>query len=67
MNVFINNISQIITDKSTLSQIILEQLNNKTKGIAVAVNEIVITKNQWENYILNENDKILIIKATQGG
>ncbi len=40
---------------------------NKQKGIAVAVNSTVVPKADWENYRLQETDKILIITATQGG
>ncbi|MBU0487949.1 MAG: sulfur carrier protein ThiS [Bacteroidetes bacterium] len=36
-------------------------------GIAVAVNDNVIPKSQWATIRLNENDKVLIIRATQGG
>ena len=36
-------------------------------GIAVAVNETVIPKKDWPNQILQPQDKILVIKATQGG
>lgn len=36
-------------------------------GIALAVNETVIPKNEWEKFQLQDNDKVLIIKATQGG
>ena len=38
-----------------------------TNGTAFAVNEKVIPKTEWEKFELKENDKILIIKATQGG
>jgi sulfur carrier protein len=37
------------------------------KGIAVAVNEMVIPKALWTEFIINQNDKIILIKATQGG
>ena len=36
-------------------------------GIALAVNEKVVPKTEWEKFLLKENDKIIIIKATQGG
>ena len=36
-------------------------------GIALAVNEVVIPKSQWNTYMLHDNDKIILIKATQGG
>ncbi len=37
------------------------------KGIAVAVNNTVISRNSWEEYLINDTDKITIITATQGG
>ncbi len=36
-------------------------------GVSIAVNDQVITRNNWEQFQLKENDKITIIKATQGG
>ena len=47
---------------------LMQSLNMpNTNGIALAVNEKVIPKTEWNNFQLNDNDKILIIKATQGG
>ena len=37
------------------------------KGIAIAINQNIITKSEWANTPLRDNDNILIIKATQGG
>ena len=48
-------------------QEILETLQISTNGIAVAVNENIITKSDWLTTTLNQNDAVLIIKATQGG
>lgn len=39
----------------------------ETKGIAVAVNEIIIFKSQWDSHRLKHGDEIMVIKATQGG
>jgi len=36
-------------------------------GIAVAVNNTVIAKKDWEIYIIQENDQVTLIRATQGG
>lgn len=36
-------------------------------GIAVAVNEEIIPKTNWDTYQVQDNDNILIITATQGG
>ncbi|OGH03637.1 MAG: thiamine biosynthesis protein ThiS [Candidatus Lambdaproteobacteria bacterium RIFOXYD1_FULL_56_27] len=37
------------------------------KGIAVAVNEEVIAKEDWLQFALQPGDQILIIQPTQGG
>ena len=36
-------------------------------GIAVALNNQVISRTEWNNKLLKQGDKIIIIKATQGG
>ncbi|AFR36181.1 hypothetical protein B739_1589 [Riemerella anatipestifer RA-CH-1] len=41
--------------------------NIATRGIAIAVNQKVITRSKWEECTLKDGDTILIIKATQGG
>ena len=66
MTVFVNNEKKDVNLK-TLSEL-LESINlNVAKGVAVAVNNQVVTKGEWGNALLNENDKITIIRATQGG
>ncbi|SEM45446.1 sulfur carrier protein ThiS [bacterium A37T11] len=37
------------------------------KGIAVAVNQSVVPKTEWDSYVLKEKDQLIIIKAAQGG
>lgn len=37
------------------------------KGTAIAVNNVVIPRNTWNEYLVKDNDKILLIKAAQGG
>lgn len=54
-------------DKEGNLQALLEALQIETQGIAVAVNEQIISKEQWSTQQLEQNDNILIIKATQGG
>jgi len=36
-------------------------------GIAIAVNGDVIARSEWEQYPLKAEDKIFVIRATQGG
>lgn len=67
MEIILNNQSHIINEGSTLQDIVLAQLGDKQKGVAIAVNNIVIQKQDWTVTTLKSNDNILIIKATQGG
>ena len=67
MDILINNQTHTITDNTSLQTIVNAQLGDKQKGVAVAVNDTVIPKLSWEHHIIQSNDHILIIKATQGG
>ncbi len=51
----------------TLLKEVLEAQQIATQGVAVAVNDAVVPKNLWSEKLLNANDKILVITATQGG
>ncbi|MEI6595462.1 MAG: sulfur carrier protein ThiS [Bacteroidota bacterium] len=67
MTVFINNKEHNLTQSKNLFEVLTDVNLISQKGIAVAVNNTVISKSAWEKYQLNENDKITIITATQGG
>ncbi len=43
------------------------QLNLPEKGIAVAVNQQMVPREEWDECALKEGDDILIIKAVCGG
>lgn len=66
MNVFINGQSTDMPNNSSVKNM-LEHIGQQSGGIAVAVNDMVIPKSQWSNSHIEEGDKILIIKASQGG
>jgi len=67
MNVFVNNEKREILNQLTITQLLSEIKLNSPKGIAIAINNEVIPKSGWEEYLLNQNDKVTIIRATQGG
>jgi len=67
MNLFINNEKKEISEAASISVLLAEIKLNSAKGIAVAINNEVISKSNWEKYQLKENDKVTIIRATQGG
>ena len=44
-----------------------QEQNLPNTGIAIAVNNRMIPRTEWDTYTLNEGDNILIIKAVCGG
>ncbi len=67
MDITLNNKTHSVSENTSLYEIIFSQLGDKQKGVAVAVNDSVIPKLNWDTHIIQSNDNILIIKATQGG
>ncbi|MDB5280662.1 MAG: thiamine biosynthesis protein ThiS [Ferruginibacter sp.] len=67
MEITFNNHTQQIQERSSIQIILNDLIGEKQKGIAVAVNETVVPKTQWDSYVLQTGDKVLVIKATQGG
>ena len=67
MTVFVNNNPINLTTVATLHQVLEQQHLHEHRGIAVALNNNVIPKTEWQQKALADNDKITIIRATQGG
>lgn len=67
MTVFVNNTPLNLTTVATLQQVLEQQHLHEQRGIAVAINNNVIPKAEWQRQALNDNDKITVIRATQGG
>lgn len=67
MEITLNDKTHSVSGNTSLYDVVFSQLGDKQKGVAVAVNDSVIPKSNWEAHIIQSNDNILIIKATQGG
>ena len=67
MTVYVNDRKHSVSDICNIDMLLDNIGLNEKKGIAVAVNFEVVPKKDWENNYLKENDKILVIRATQGG
>lgn len=65
MKLKVNN-NEVETGVTTLTQL-SQELNLPAAGIAVAVNNCMIPRTEWDAHLLNEGDKIIIIKAVCGG
>lgn len=66
MYIKVNNKNQEISENTSIEQLV-EQLKISTNGIAIAINNTVVKKSEWNSTIIKNNDDILIIKSTQGG
>lgn len=67
MKVTLNDETWTVDAESALSQVLESCGYGQIKGLAAAVNEVVIPRNEWSLTKLNEGDRILVIQATQGG
>jgi sulfur carrier protein len=67
MQIQINNKFQTIPEGTSLQELVSDILKLSSKGIAIAINQEVISKNNWNSTKLSANDSLLIIKASQGG
>ncbi|MFN3385745.1 MAG: sulfur carrier protein ThiS [Candidatus Thermochlorobacter sp.] len=52
----------------TIVELLRQQnISPDEKGIAIAINEAVINRRAWERVRIKANDKVEIVRATQGG
>jgi sulfur carrier protein len=58
---------QFNTETLSVQTLLDLEIPNKQNGIAVAVNNTVVPKLDWNEFLVQETDEILIISATQGG
>lgn len=67
MTVLVNNQTQTTNTEASLTQLLQQLSLNDLKGMAVAVNNNIVPKSKWDEHMLTEQDKVTIIRATQGG
>ena len=66
ITVNVNNQNHSFKEPVKLDEL-LEQLNIQPLGIAIAINNEIISKPQSEHTLLEEGNNVLVIRATQGG
>jgi len=67
MKITVNNQSFILDAPCSVKLLLTAVLQISQGGIAVAVNETIIPKSDWPAYVLRPDDKVMLIKAIQGG
>lgn len=66
MKVQVNNKEVELSPSATITELTV-QMELPTQGIAIAVNNKMIPRTQWDGFCLQENDQLVIIKAACGG
>ena len=67
MNILVNKILYVVPNNCAITNLLDFLSSDNTRGIAVAVNEKVVPKHEWNGFLLKDNDEVFIIKAIQGG
>ena len=67
MKIFVNGKETELKNGNRLFSLLQILSLQEKRGIAVALNDEVIQKKNWNETELKPNDKILIIQAAQGG
>ncbi|WP_158796014.1 sulfur carrier protein ThiS [Pedobacter sp. L105] len=67
MEITVNNQLFTLSGPSSVTQLLSAVLNVPGTGIAVAVNQTIVSKSEWPAYVLQPGDQVVLIKATQGG
>lgn len=68
MKIRINNVDHVIERNDVaLTEVIAILELNSNKGLAMAIDNKVISKKDWDSTLLKEGNNITVIKATQGG
>lgn len=67
MTITVNGEPFDMANKNTVGELLELTGQLHLGGLAVAVNEMVIPKGKWQQTALTSTDKVLIIKASQGG
>ncbi len=56
-----------LSEHGTLADVLPLLQIAQADGIAIAVNEEVVSGKEWARYVLREGDRVFVIRATQGG
>lgn len=66
MQIVVNGEKKNVKQHITISGLI-EMLGIKVKVMAAAVNMEIVKKEEWDSYMLKENDKIELLQFVGGG
>ncbi|WP_368876198.1 sulfur carrier protein ThiS, partial [Proteus mirabilis] len=65
MNITVNDERYSLDMPVTISQLLIE-LKQPSMGVALAINDIIIPRENWNTQMINEGDTILLFQAIAG-
>ena len=66
LNVLVNGAAERVEPGVTVAEVVGRWARSPA-GVAVAVNEAVVTRGDWDRTTLAEGDRVEILTAVQGG
>lgn len=66
MKITVNENIVQLDEQCNIEQLLIV-LESPLKGSAIAVNQKIISRSEWTNYQLQENDQISLFQAIAGG
>ncbi len=67
INIVLNDDAVTLTQGDTIDALLTQASIERSERIAIAVNDTVISRSDWPEHKLNENDQVLMIAPIQGG
>lgn len=67
MVIIVNDNKKEVNDNINVGELLTELSILDTQGMAIAVNNKVVRKDNWNSHSLQPEDSVIMIKATKGG
>lgn len=67
LGILVNDQHRSLAAPASLLGLLADLGLEKTRGVAAAVNGEVVPRSAWDRRMLADGDKVLLIRATQGG
>jgi sulfur carrier protein len=67
MNIYVNDKPTEVEYDTSIHSLLKFMNIESFQGIAIGINDQVIPRDEWNSKSIKENDKVLLIKASQGG
>jgi len=64
---YVNNSAHEAAENQPLAELLTALGQTQTRGLAVAINDVVVPRAAWPTHAVRPHDRLTLIRATQGG